>query len=90
MTDQYDINKLIAEAKKDLPPGADDVPLLGQQVPVLQGIPVNGGLMTIHDLVKLTEEEFRELFLATVISMTGAMYSPAPPPAEDLDSDEQE
>ena len=89
MTDQYDINKLIAEAKKDLPPGVDGVPLLGQQVPVLQGIPVNGGLMTIHDIVELSEAEFRELFLATVINMTGAMYSPAPPPP-DLDSEEQE
>ena len=82
MSDQYDINKLIAQSKGQLPSGlAKDVPLLGQQVPVMHGIPVNGKLMTINEVVELSEGEFRELFLAAIISLAGGMYMPAPDPA---------
>jgi len=71
--DQYDINKMIAESK-----GLGGVPLLNQQVPVMHGIPVNGQLMTIDDLVALSDGEFRELFLAAIISLAGGMYMPLP------------
>jgi hypothetical protein len=81
MSDQYDINKLIAQSKGQLPPNvASDVPILGQQVPVMHGIPVNGKLMTINEVVNLSEGEFRELFLAAIISLAGGVYMPAPDP----------
>lgn len=71
--DQYDINKMIAESK-----GIGAVPLLNQQVPVMHGIPVNGQLMTIDDLIAMSDGEFRELFLAAIISLAGGMYMPMP------------
>jgi len=73
MNDKYDVNKMIKEAK-GIPSGVSGVPILGQQVPVMHGIPVNGKLMTINDLVELSEGEFRELFLAAIISLAGGVY----------------
>jgi hypothetical protein len=95
MSDQYDIEKLIAASKGELPPGVagGGIPDLGKQVPVMHGIPVNNKLMTIHDLVELSEGEFRELFLASIISLAGGIYMPPPDPtpapeeASELDSE---
>ena len=89
MSDPYDINKLIAESKGELPPGVgSNVPLLGQQVPVLTGLPVNGGLMTIDEIEKLTDRQFRELMMAAIISLSGAVYMP--PKAEKLNEEAAE
>lgn len=77
MSDPYDINKLIAESK-------GDVPILGQQVPVLHGLPVNGGIMTVEAIQNLTEDQFRELFVAAIIGMMGGVYMP--PPKVDVDT----
>lgn len=82
MSDQYDINRLLAEAKNA---GIDPsgVPLLGQQVPVMHGIPVNGKVMTIYDLEEMSDVQFRELFLAAIISLAGGVYAPPPPPTNE-------
>lgn len=90
MSDKYDINRLISEANSSL--GNIDpstVPLLGQQVPVMHGLPVNGKLLTIYDLEKMSEIEFRELFLAAIITLSGALYAPPPKttPDEDPETD---
>lgn len=90
MNDPYDIKKLISESKSGSTPSG--IPLLGQQVPVLTGLPVNGGIMTIDEIEKLTDRQFRELMVAAIISLTGAMYMPpsAPKANEQLDEDPED
>ena len=83
MNDPHDIERLIAQSK-------GEVPLLGQQVPVMHGLPVNGKLLTIYDLEKMSDLEFRELFLAAIISLAGGMYMPPPPPTEEVTGDAED
>lgn len=79
MSDPYDINKLIAESKAANPLNDPNIPLLGHQVPVMSGLEVNQEILTINEIEKLSERDFRELFLATIITLIGGMYAPAPP-----------
>jgi len=84
MSRDYDIEKMIANAKAEAAgPVRGEVPILGQQQPLLRGIPVNGGLLTIHEIEKMSEREFRELFLGVIVNLLGGIYAPAPPPIED-------
>lgn len=86
MSDPYDINKLISDAKKSGAINDPSVPLLGYQPPVMSGIQVNDQTLTINELESLSERDFRELFLATIITLTGGFYVPAAP----VDTPEQE
>lgn len=85
--DKYDINKLLAESGM---PSGQDVPILGQQVPVLHGLPVNGGIMTLEDVQALSEDQFRELFMAAIIGMMGAVYMPASKKVNEVDEVDSE
>jgi hypothetical protein len=79
MSDKYDLKRLIEESAAGMPPGADGVPLLGQQVPMFNGLPVNGRVMTLDEIEALTERQFRELMIACVVNLMGAMYVPSAP-----------
>lgn len=78
MSRDFDVEAMIAAAKRGT---TEDVPILGQQAPVLRGIPVNGGLLTINELEGMSERAFRELFLGVIVNLLGGVYAPAPPPA---------
>jgi len=73
MNSQHDINRMIEEAKRA---GGGEIPLLDQQVPVFHGLPVNGGVMTLDAIEKLTDRQFRELFIAAVVALSGGIYVP--------------
>lgn len=85
MSDRYNLERLIAESKAD-PSNMGGVPLLGQQVPVFHGLPVNNGIMTIETIRSLTEDQFRELFVAVIVGLMGGIYMP--PNVEGIDSDD--
>lgn len=81
MTD--DIDRLVREAAQK-----QQVPLLGQQKPVMHGLNINGMTMTINEIEQLPEREFRELVLAVIINLVGGIYAPPivaaeEPPVED-------
>lgn len=59
------------------------VPLLGQQKPLMHGLNINGMTMTIAEIEQLPEREFRELMLAVIINLVGGIYAPAPEPAQE-------
>lgn len=76
MTD--DIDRLVREAAQK-----QQVPLLGQQKPVMHGLNINGMTMTINEIEQLPEREFRELVLAVIINLVGGIYAPPVVAAED-------
>lgn len=73
-----DIDKMLKEGH-GLPTDENGVPILGQQkqIPVFNGLPVNGRIMSLDELCELTDRQFRELFIAAVVSLSGGMYMPA-------------
>lgn len=92
MSDKYNFERLIAESKSD-PAGMGGVPLLGQQVPVFHGLPVNNGIMTMEAIRSLTEDQFRELFVAVIVGLMGGIYMPqnvevSEEEADNLDGDQ--
>lgn len=71
------VDKMLKEGH-GLPTDENGVPILGQQqqVPVFNGLPVNGRIMTLDEMCELTDRQFRELFIAAVVSLSGGMYMP--------------
>ena len=56
-----------------------DIPILGQTqaTPVLRGLPISPTeVLTVDDLVKMDDREFKNLFLSVIISMMGGIYVP--------------
>lgn len=69
--------------------GAVDLSQATQQVPVIPGIPTNGGWITIHEIKDMEELQFREFVLAVLVGMMGAQYAAPPAPtSESADTDE--
>lgn len=71
-----DVEKMLKEGH-GLPTDQNGVPILGQQqVPMFNGLPVNGRIMSLDELCSLTDRQFRELFIAAVVSLSGGIYVP--------------
>lgn len=87
MNDPYDINSLLASQKGQSLANAN-VPILGQQMPVFHGLPVNNGIMTLESIQGLPEEQFRELFVAAIVGLMGGVYMPPNAPTEDAQSND--
>ena len=83
MSKDKDVEAMIAAAKAGgALPNDKGVPILNQRPPIMHGIPVNGGLLTIDAVEKMSERAFRELFLGVIVNLLGGVYVPPRPPAQ--------